>query len=299
MARFYSATQRHNAAAPLADFCTAAHTAFSMGTWDRVGDYLKEATLGMDALSAQATSVGTHAVVGGALSVAQGGSFMEGFASAGIGSVAGFGAAGIGDDAGGIYTRTAIAATAGGLASEITGGKFSNGAITAAFAHLYNYEQHFGRQTVLGAGAGGGYEYGAAGAQFIVDAVAAVFGVASADNTFPYRVLFQAQGGGLEASVGIISVNPITLTDGNVGLSQLFDGLTYSQRGERGASFRDASDYLSRCAEGGGCAPSDRSFYAKRGSDIRVDVVIQAGRNFVAGGRSGAIINPTVKGQPR
>ncbi|WP_144061170.1 hypothetical protein [Hyphomicrobium denitrificans] len=40
----------------------------------------------------------------------------------------------------GFYVRTAFAATAGGLASEITGGKFSNGAITASFAHLFNDE---------------------------------------------------------------------------------------------------------------------------------------------------------------
>jgi len=59
----------------------------------------------------------THAVVGGALSVAQGGSFLEGFALAGLGSV-------------GLYVRTAFAATAGSLASEITGDKFANGAIT-------------------------------------------------------------------------------------------------------------------------------------------------------------------------
>jgi hypothetical protein len=41
----------------------------------------------------------------------------------------------------GLYARTAFAATAGGLASGLTGGKFSNGAITAAFAHLFNSEK--------------------------------------------------------------------------------------------------------------------------------------------------------------
>ena len=73
----------------------------------------------------------THAVVGGALSVAQGGSFLEGFALAGLGSVGGFAGAHIaGNGADGLYVRTAFAATAGSLASEITGDKFANGAIT-------------------------------------------------------------------------------------------------------------------------------------------------------------------------
>lgn len=54
-------------------------------------------------------------------------------------------------------------ATVGGLASEITGGKFVNGAITAAFANLYN---KFGKEiaagvgTVLGGIAGGAFVYG-------------------------------------------------------------------------------------------------------------------------------------------
>ncbi|WP_439544533.1 hypothetical protein, partial [Hyphomicrobium sp.] len=78
-----------------------------------------------------------------ALSVAQGGSFMEGFASAGLGSVGGFAGEGIaGGGPDGFYVRTAFAASAGGLASEITGGKFSNGAITAGFAHMFNAEAH-------------------------------------------------------------------------------------------------------------------------------------------------------------
>ena len=37
-----------------------------------------------------------------------------------------------------ILVDTAIVATAGGVAAKLTGGKFSNGALTAAFANLYN-----------------------------------------------------------------------------------------------------------------------------------------------------------------
>jgi hypothetical protein len=40
----------------------------------------------------------------------------------------------------GISGRTAIAATAGGVAAELGGGKFANGAMSAAFVHLFNAE---------------------------------------------------------------------------------------------------------------------------------------------------------------
>jgi hypothetical protein len=38
--------------------------------------------------------------------------------------------------------RTAAAAVIGGTASDIGGGKFANGATSAAFTHLFNYEGH-------------------------------------------------------------------------------------------------------------------------------------------------------------
>jgi len=37
--------------------------------------------------------------------------------------------------------RTSIAATVGGTASVIGGGKFANGAVSAAFVHLFNAEK--------------------------------------------------------------------------------------------------------------------------------------------------------------
>ncbi len=39
-----------------------------------------------------------------------------------------------------MIARTAIAAVAGGTASVLSGGKFANGAITGAMAHLFNSE---------------------------------------------------------------------------------------------------------------------------------------------------------------
>lgn len=80
---------------------------------------------------------------------------MQGFAANAVGAAAGlvsqdaFGPVGSPD---GFLQRTAVAAIGGGLAAEITGGKFANGAVTAAFAHMLNAEA--GR--MFGA-VGGGY----------------------------------------------------------------------------------------------------------------------------------------------
>lgn len=119
-------------------------TFISVGTWQVAGGVLEDVVgKSIEGFAERAVVTGTHAAVGGALSVAQGGSFMEGFASAGLGSVGGFAGEGIaGGGPDGFYVRTAFAASAGGLASEITGGKFANGAITAAFAHMFNAEAH-------------------------------------------------------------------------------------------------------------------------------------------------------------
>ena len=75
--------------------------------------------------------------------MAQGGGFVQGFAGNAVGAAAGlvsqdaFGPVGSPD---GFLQRTAVAAIGGGLAAEITGGKFANGAVTAAFAHMLNAE---------------------------------------------------------------------------------------------------------------------------------------------------------------
>ena len=90
-------------------------------------------------------------VAGGAFSAASGGDFKSGFLGGFAGSlisssmaasdtISGFmGKAGDGDFAG-IIGRTTIAAVAGGTVSVIGGGKFANGAYTAAFQHLANSE---------------------------------------------------------------------------------------------------------------------------------------------------------------
>jgi len=81
-----------------------------------------------------------HALSRGAISVAQGGTFKSGFASGFASSFFSPGTSLGGDGAGGFTVRTTIAGVVGGTASEIGGGKFSNGAISGAFVHMFNAE---------------------------------------------------------------------------------------------------------------------------------------------------------------
>ncbi|MCB1622882.1 MAG: hypothetical protein KDI44_19365, partial [Thiothrix sp.] len=83
-----------------------------------------------------------HGVAQGAMSVLQGGKFKHGFVSGffghvgkNLGTALGFGELGTQQ---GKSARTFIAALVGGTVSERTGGKFANGAMTAAIVHLYN-----------------------------------------------------------------------------------------------------------------------------------------------------------------
>ena len=91
----------------------------------------------------QAGGVGhilTHGVAGGILAELQGGQFGHGFLAAGL-TKAVMGRFSYHDgSAPAVLSRTAIAATVGGTVSRITGGKFANGAVTAAMAHLFNAE---------------------------------------------------------------------------------------------------------------------------------------------------------------
>ncbi len=125
-------------------FMAAAFSVASAYIYTEVGDFLD----GAGAFE----KLATHGVVGGALEVAQGGEFHTGFVTGAIGKASSLAteSSELGSIPGveGKFIRTAIAATAGGTASELTGGKFANGAITAAFAHLYNQEATRPRPTV-------------------------------------------------------------------------------------------------------------------------------------------------------
>ncbi len=111
----------------------------SRGVWKAVGGALEAAGVATN----YAIKGLVHGVVGGALAVAQGGNFMQGFAANAIGAVAGL-AANEAVLADGIVTpsemvmHTVIAAAAGCAGAIVSGGKCANGAITAAFANLHN-----------------------------------------------------------------------------------------------------------------------------------------------------------------
>jgi len=85
--------------------------------------------------------------VGGGLSALKGGSFMDGFIPA---LAAGLARPGI-DMLATKPMRIAASAIVGGTSSVLTGGKFVNGAVTAAFARMWNDEMHRGAATCAGA----------------------------------------------------------------------------------------------------------------------------------------------------
>ena len=89
-----------------------------------------------------AGQIASHAVAGGVIADLAGGKFGHGFFSAGF-SKAAMGSVGFNNsDTSGsaIAERVATAAVIGGTSSVISGGKFANGASTAAMAQLFNAE---------------------------------------------------------------------------------------------------------------------------------------------------------------
>jgi hypothetical protein len=123
-----------------------AFTVASYGVWGGVGGVLHGIESSFTTASVLVSSA-VHGVVNGALSLAQGGSFIDGFVSGAIGQAAGMfamnGPLGAIGGNGGSTIRSIFAGAAGGAASELTGGKFMNGFVTAAFAQMWNGEGGF------------------------------------------------------------------------------------------------------------------------------------------------------------
>ncbi len=128
-----------------------AFSAVQIGTWTAVGMLIEPLQAAMS-VAGDAFNIGfamakgaIHGIVGGALSVMQGGDFVAGFVSNALGAAAGvfsqgiFGAFGTGDF-GAMMGRTMMAAAAGCGGAVLSGGKCANGAVTAAMAHLFNAE---------------------------------------------------------------------------------------------------------------------------------------------------------------
>jgi len=105
----------------------------------RFGNFVKD--------NLRLTKTIAHGLTGGIMNELQGGKFAHGFLSAGatqalapsIESIGiGDGSLSFGDRA----LRVASAAALGGAVSEVTGGKFANGAVTGAFSRGFNDELH-------------------------------------------------------------------------------------------------------------------------------------------------------------
>ncbi|MEO0442474.1 MAG: FG-GAP-like repeat-containing protein [Pseudomonadota bacterium] len=89
-----------------------------------------------------ARQITAHSFAGGVIAKLQGGQFGHGFFSAGF-TKGVMGAANFdysNRNRAVVAGRTAVAAMVGGTVSEVTGGKFANGARTAAIGHLFNQE---------------------------------------------------------------------------------------------------------------------------------------------------------------
>ena len=84
-----------------------------------------------------------HGIAQGTISELRGGNFRSGFVGAVTGSVAGgasgrvMGSLGVASNVGSL---TAVAGIFGGLAAKASGGSFEDGAVSAAFTHLFNDE---------------------------------------------------------------------------------------------------------------------------------------------------------------
>jgi hypothetical protein len=113
----------------------------SMGIFSAVGPTLNA----IGGVGGALIKAGVHGIIGGALSVAQGGSFLQGFAGSAIGALGGalagnsglVGEYGDGNSAN-ILGRALISGAAGCLGAVVTGGKCAQAALTAAFASMYN-----------------------------------------------------------------------------------------------------------------------------------------------------------------
>jgi RHS repeat-associated protein len=95
-----------------------------------------------------------------------------------------------------------------------------------------------------------------------------------------FVVRLQAQGGGTEESVILAGPTPITVSEGLAGLEQLKTKLTRRELEIRKEPFERAARFIRNAPAGGGVGPPGRSFSLPR-SDIRVDVEIKKGINFV------------------
>ncbi len=141
----------------LSDVFKAAAVSFaSAHAFGEVGQHFKlgaDATVGDHIARAVA-----HGTVGGVTAVASGGEFKDGFLGAGAASLASPAIGSIkGKGLGARTARVAVAAAVGGTASKLGGGKFANGARTAAYLQAFSeaadhYREYTRREAKAGPG---------------------------------------------------------------------------------------------------------------------------------------------------
>ncbi len=121
---------------------SAAISFTQIGAYTTIGGIVSNVASIAGDIAAGAVKLATHAVVGGAFAMSQGGSFEAGALAGAVsaGSTLLSVSAGLTDKTiEGFVGGTVVAAVAGGTASSLTGGKFANGAITGAMGHIFNY----------------------------------------------------------------------------------------------------------------------------------------------------------------
>lgn len=122
-------------------------TAFSKTVvYQKSPDNLVEVIVRRESAGTGVAKIAAHAAAGGTLNRLQGGKFGHGFISAGFTEALSpaIGQIGDGKSFASILGRTAASAAIGGTASELSGGRFANGARTAAFQQLFNETVHEG-----------------------------------------------------------------------------------------------------------------------------------------------------------
>jgi hypothetical protein len=109
---------------------------FETANWAMAGRHVFGTNLNLGGFAAKVLS---HGIAGGAVQHMQGGKFGSGFAAAGV-TQAFSGAVGKIDPTNpyiGSAARILTAAMIGGVASDLSGGKFAHGAVTAAFSQAF------------------------------------------------------------------------------------------------------------------------------------------------------------------
>ena len=102
----------------------------SGAAYSGLGEAFRALPAGFNPVAAGLLKTAAHGVVGGAFSVARGGTFRQGFASSAVAAIAGPSINGLPSLS---VRKAAAAALAGGAAAHLGGGKFADGAKTGAF----------------------------------------------------------------------------------------------------------------------------------------------------------------------